>query len=744
MRYQVKRWIAPPVFEGDEEKTRVAALTHTLLLAALLSEVLLIGSRFALRAPITNTTGSLILVMTLATLGLFALLHYGYVRATGLAFSITLWVILTCATLSDGGIHDAALTGYFVIIMLAGALLGGRALIFFTTLCVLTLVATFYAEHAYLIRPHIDVPSAPIDLMFPVVMISVSGILLNYALRQVATAYTLARKDAEALSESNQELQSSRQALENQTRNMERQARYLEATARVARDAATILDTRELLSRLVNLISEQLGFYHTGIFLLDSNHEAAELRAASSPEGQRLLARGYRVAMDGKHIISRVAMQGRHQAAIGTKPDSVRFESSELPETRAELALPLQTRGEIMGVLDVHARESRSFTDQDITALQSLADQLAVTISNATLFERLEESLAAERRAYGELVAGGWQQLFRSEPVLSVVSREQGVSPASERLRPEMKEALQRGEVVLNGADQTALAIPIKVRNRVIGVLDGRKPESAAQWSKEEIETLQTLTEQIGLALESARLYKDTQRTLAETRALYETSREVTSAAGMSEVLSAVLDNLAHSGVHTAAIALFDAPTREEAKYIELAGVWDYAETPRMAPGVRFALSDFPLFDRITRERALVSRDLLADPEFDAMAKSVLGGLGLRAVAITPLLARGQWMGVLFALMEEPHTFTAAELNFQRALADQAAVAIDNRRLLAETERRAAREHLIGSVTARMRESLDLETVLKTAAAEMRQALGLEEFVVTLAMDEAENGEATI
>jgi len=68
-------------------------------------------------------------------------------------------------------------------------------------------------------------------------------------------------------------------------------------------------------------------------------------------------------------------------------------------------------------------------------------------------------------------------------------------------------------------------------------------------------------------------------------------------------------------------------------------------------------------------------------------------------MAITPLVARDQWIGLLFALTEQPHTFTWAELNFHRALADQAAVAIDNRRLLAETQQRAHREALIRQIT---------------------------------------------
>jgi GAF domain-containing protein len=152
---------------------------------------------------------------------------------------------------------------------------------------------------------------------------------------------------------------------------------------------------------------------------------------------------------------------------------------------------------------------------------------------------------------------------------------------------------------------------------------------------------------------------------------------------------------------------------------------------------VRFAIADFPLFDRIKSGEALVSQDLLSDPAIDDTAKRLLGGLGLRAMAVTPLVARGQWIGVLFALMEQPHPFTAAELNFQRALADQAAIAIDGRRLLAETQRRAERERLIRQITTRIRAASDIQGVLEATAAELAKSMAVPRAIVRLTMGDS-------
>jgi GAF domain-containing protein len=107
-----------------------------------------------------------------------------------------------------------------------------------------------------------------------------------------------------------------------------------------------------------------------------------------------------------------------------------------------------------------------------------------------------------------------------------------------------------------------------------------------------------------------------------------------------------------------------------------------------------------------------------------------------------PVTLRGQVIGAMGVRREEMAGWSDDDLALAQAIADQLAQTIESLRLLDETERRATREQLVGEVTARMRETLELETVLKTAASEMRRALGLEEFVVRLGTEEADGQSA--
>jgi GAF domain-containing protein len=330
----------------------------------------------------------------------------------------------------------------------------------------------------------------------------------NYLLDHLVAALTQSRGMMQYLEAEHGGLEGT---IQERTRDLARRTRYLEATAAIARDTASELDLQDLLSRVVTLISERFGIYHTGVFLLDSTGEWAELSAASSEGGQRMLARGHRLRVGVEGIVGYVAGRGVHRVALDVGEDAAHFDNPDLPDTHSEMALPLRARGEIIGVLDVQSTEPGAFSGEDVAALQGLADQVAVAISNAQLFQKVEESMETERQAYGDLSRQAWRALLREETGLGFYSSEQGTTSAGDMWLPEMESALRTGEIV-QGNDGVRLAIPVKIRDQVIGVIDGRKPDGAGMWTQEEIELLQVLAERLSVALESARLYRDSQR----------------------------------------------------------------------------------------------------------------------------------------------------------------------------------------------------------------------------------------
>ncbi|HEY71711.1 MAG: hypothetical protein B6I35_09715 [Anaerolineaceae bacterium 4572_32.2] len=321
------------------------------------------------------------------------------------------------------------------------------------------------------------------------------------------------------------------------TMDLERRSRYLEATAKVARDTTLLLDLETLFSRITASISEQFDFHRIGIFLLDSSGEWAVLRAASGEGGRRALAGGLRLRVGREGIVGYVTGTGEPYFAPDVSEDPLFIYDPGLADTRSEMVLPLRARGEIIGALDAQSTETEAFNEEDVAVLQTLADQIAMAISNARLFQHAQKSLETERLAYGKLSREAWAGLLQTRLDLGFARDERGISPAGDKWGPEMETALQTGRTVPGKDGAASLAQPIKVRGHVVGVIDAQKPKESGEWSPEQIALLETLSDQLGAALESARLYQDTQRRAARERLTSEVTARMRETLDMDTVL---------------------------------------------------------------------------------------------------------------------------------------------------------------------------------------------------------------
>jgi len=295
------------------------------------------------------------------------------------------------------------------------------------------------------------------------------------------------------------------------THDVELRSAYLEAAAEVGRAANSILDPDQLIQQTVELIRERFSLYYVGMFLVDETREWALLHAGTGDAGQAMLARGHRIKV-GDGMIGWSIAHAEARVALEAGEDATRLATAELPETRSEAAIPLRSRGQILGSLTVQDTRPGAFDRDIITVLQMMADQVAVALDNARLFAESQKALEAERRAYGELSREAWTELLRSHSSLGFLSNRQGVSPLGDQRRPEMETAIRTGQMALDENGASRLIIPVKVRGQVVAVVGGRKPQDAGEWAAEEIALVEAVTEQLSLALESARLYQDTQR----------------------------------------------------------------------------------------------------------------------------------------------------------------------------------------------------------------------------------------
>ena len=339
--------------------------------------------------------------------------------------------------------------------------------------------------------------------------------------------------------------------IEERTRALASLTDQMRISAEVGRAATTVLDPEELQQYVVRLISDQFGFYHTGLFLVDESEQYAVLRAASSEGGARMLAHQHRLSV-GEGIVGRVVESGEPYVVLDTTRDAVYHANPDLPETRSEVSLPLRARGRIFGALDVQSVEAQAFTDENVTVFQALADQVALALDNARLYQEAQSRLHEVERLYGQYSREAWAEIARAGLRGYRFTREQGVSNEPVWYE-EMTDALASQEVVRAGASEDkvskedkghALAIPIRARNQVVGVLDLRKSPEAGPWTSEEISLIETLVGQAGPTLESSRLFEAARRRAARERAIREITDEMERATDIESLLRITTEEL--------------------------------------------------------------------------------------------------------------------------------------------------------------------------------------------------------
>ncbi|MGC9521068.1 MAG: GAF domain-containing protein [Anaerolineae bacterium] len=180
----------------------------------------------------------------------------------------------------------------------------------------------------------------------------------------------------------------------------QRRANRLQTAAEISRAASSLLSLEELLPRSVELIRERFDLYYVGIFLLDQDGEWAILEAGSGEAGQQMLAAGHRLRWGSDSMIGQCVASAKPRIALDVGNEAVRFDNPVLPETKSEMALPLISRNRVIGAMTIQSELRGAFSQEDITILQTMADQLANAIQNARLFDQMDRAVRENETLY--------------------------------------------------------------------------------------------------------------------------------------------------------------------------------------------------------------------------------------------------------------------------------------------------------------------------------------------------------
>lgn len=194
---------------------------------------------------------------------------------------------------------------------------------------------------------------------------------------------------------------------------LSRRAVHLETSSQVGRQATSILDLGELLTDVTELIRAEFDYYFVGVWLWYESKDGLALQASAGETGH-LLEQAHVFSPDvDKNIITQVNQTTTPYIIDDVARDPLYEPLAELTETQAQLALPLRVGDERIGVLDIRSAEPAAFDNDDQKVLQTLANQIAIAIRNARLYE-MEKRINADKDKFFSIISHDLRGPFTS------------------------------------------------------------------------------------------------------------------------------------------------------------------------------------------------------------------------------------------------------------------------------------------------------------------------------------------
>lgn len=560
----------------------------------------------------------------------------------------------------------------------------------------------------------------------------------------------------------------------------ERRAQLLKAASEVAGAAAMVRDPDAVLTHVVQLINKHFGFYHAGVFLLDDANEWAILHAANSEGGQKMLDNKHRLRVGEQGVVGWTAHTGQPRIALDVGADAMHFDNPLLPNTRSEMALPLKAGEIVLGVLDVQDVHEAAFSDEDVTVLQTLADQLVIVIENARLLKQTQSALAEAQEAYRRFTQREWSRYMETR---GLKTQEYAVNPdllTGDAPLPEVDLACAEGRVLAmhdlstalvkdeaplaapdtsqgNGHDdalltkdalladnailapkstqaKSALVAPIKLRDQVIGVLDLRETDQPRQWTADEITLVDAIANQVALAIENARLFEQTQVTLADTRDLYNASAQINAATTLDEILGVLREHtlLGQADVNLS-VNMFDTPWVGDQMPQRVETVARYTTLPPEQLTSRYDMARFPAARLLRPDRPIVIADVENHPDLDDETRQLYAQtLQSRSTIFVPLVVGGQWIGFINGIWRQASTFAESDMQRMVALVGQATTAIQTRRLFEQAQVRVQQLAALNEISRAASGLLETERLLAMIYEQVQRLVKTDAFYVGL------------
>lgn len=487
----------------------------------------------------------------------------------------------------------------------------------------------------------------------------------------------------------------------------------------IGRRIASKLELHEMLETTVSSLHEYLGYVRVGIFLVDEG--SSDLYIAAANEAFRtLLSPGYRQQV-GEGAIGAAAATGKTILINDAQSKNERFVQVDERGSPATVSVPIRVRETVIGVLHAEADLRGAFAEEDAAALEIAADQLAVAIENAHLFQQAQRrvaelatineigraiSSALETDQLAQLIYGQVRNLLDTrsfhialhDPDTDVVHVEFCVERAR-RQPPFVLEGgqgltghlIRTGEPILlthgteefsqehglaleRGTARSWLGVPMIAKGRVIGAIAAQDVERDDAFDEGHLELMTTIAGQAAIAYQNVSLFQERQQRIEQLNVLNEVAQAISSTLELDELLEVVyLQASRIVDTTNFYIALYD----EEKDEI----VFPYVVDPGQHEDWHPRAKGEGLTGIVIDSRRPLLLPTGAAGMYRESGREVHAGL-CRSWLGVPMLAEDRVLGVIAVQdYEREHVYNGEDLNLLSTVAAQAAVAVRNAQL---------------------------------------------------------------
>jgi len=360
-----------------------------------------------------------------------------------------------------------------------------------------------------------------------VMLLIVLGVLQWLSAQSEARSLRDAHRHIAELDQAQRLLQARAAELSAVGRQAQKHARQLEIAADMLDATRGVADPGALLNQAVQLLYERWregGVNCVGVFMLapSTAMKRVELRAVAEDGGPP--------SLETLSVPREV-----YQALRSGDPHAWRQAGGW------GLAFPFQGEAirasQFDSVLYMRSDREDAFSEDDLSPLQTLADQLSIAFQNALLLQRAQDQLQEMTLYQQRYTMDTWRDVMRTGARFMYARGRTESAPGAAPVSNAIRESLQEDHAVVGYDEQAAfIAVPITVRGLVIGAVDIKKSGGDA-WSREQIELVETLVGQLGIALDSASLFQDTQRRAMRERLVGEVTARIRETLNVETVL---------------------------------------------------------------------------------------------------------------------------------------------------------------------------------------------------------------